>query len=163
MLWIAVISISEIPTGKRALIEGRPHGVCSHSGGFAPRGRESAGAQPDAGRGEMPWGRGSLAGVAGTRRCLTGAHLDLEGQPASRRVTRLSALRKATLGGILPSQQEPGCFNHGSCAAGWTWLNMRARGGTENAICGKQQPNDLEVHRKGVESNRRHRAGPGPF
>lgn len=118
MLWIAVISIAGTPTGKRALIEGRPHGVCSHSGGFAPRGRESAGMQLEVGRGEtLLWGEGSLDSTFGTRRCLTGAHLDLEGQSASHQATRLSALRKATLGGILPSQREPGCFNHGGCAA----------------------------------------------
>lgn len=104
MLWIVVISISEIPTGKRALIEGRPHGVCSRSGGFALRGREGAGVEPDVGKGGMPLGKGSLADTFGTRRCLAGARLDLEGQSASRQATRLSALRKATLGGILLSQ-----------------------------------------------------------
>lgn len=48
------------------------------------------------------------------------------------------------LGGIGPLQQEPGCFNHSSR----TWLSTRTRGGMENAICRKQQPNDLEVHKK---------------
>lgn len=69
------------------------------------------------GRGEMPLGKGSLASMFGTRRRFTGAHLDLEGQSASRWATRLSAVRKATLGGIPPSQREPRRFNHGGCAA----------------------------------------------
>lgn len=74
--------------------------------------------QPEVGRGEiLLWGEGSLDSTFGTRQCLTGARLDLEGQSASHQATRLSALRKATLGGILPSQREPGCFNHGGCAA----------------------------------------------
>lgn len=84
-----------------------------------PGGRESASAQSNVRRGEMPLRRGLLASVFGTRWCLTGAHLglDLEGQSAARRAVRLSALRTATLGRILPSQREPGHFNHGDCAA----------------------------------------------
>lgn len=65
----------------------------------------------------MPLGKGSLARALGTRWCLTGAHLGLEGQSAPRRATRLSTLRKTTLGGILPSQREPGRFNRSGCAA----------------------------------------------
>lgn len=73
--------------------------------------------QPDTGKGEMPSGEGSLSGMFGTRGCLTDAPQDLEHQSASCWATRLSTLRKPTLGGILPPPREPGCFNHSGCAA----------------------------------------------
>lgn len=74
--------------------------------------------QPEVGEGEDALGKGGLlASMFGTQLSLTGPHPDLESQSVSHWVTRLSTLRKATLKGVLPSQQEPGCFNHSGCAA----------------------------------------------
>lgn len=46
--------------------------------------------KPNMGKGEMPFGKGSLADAFGMSWCLTGAHLDLQGKSASHRATRLS-------------------------------------------------------------------------